>query len=840
MNFFKIFFTIILCLPIVVLGQNPLAGAGNSLSFDGVDDYINVIQSGSIQYKLPISVTAWVKVSPTATGIQPIFSSNDQSSTNAGIYFWLTDTTFNAGYSNGQAGSFTQKTKIKQFVTDSLQGIWMHVAAVLTSSTIDLYLNGIQIGGQYFNNNITFSQSTLGTSVIGRKTNGNNTDYFNGNMDEVVIWNKALTPVEVRINMCAKMIVPPVDVHRYFRLDNVIGNNITDRSINNVSAQLVGGPSLQISGAALGDASSYVYQTGSWSGYTHTFSTANNNIFKVKSIMGNPDGLQMYWVENMPNTFDTLDWVCAEQGYIGVFICRQSVQNYNYNFEYSFNNNTVVNAYIPNFANISLKRRKDNTATWSNLVSSAPATKVFTLTGEITRNEYTISGVHQPVVVNIPDTISCADSIALSVPQNPAYVYLWSNGVTTFQNIIKQSGTYWVKYGDSCNTFSITDTFTVTMGFSSLNIGNDTTLCFGDSLLLNTGIPFGNHVWQDGSANSTFWVTQPGAYWVNVSFGPCVGGDTILINYENVLPFSLGNDTSFCFGDSILLNASAANASKYIWNTGDTTDVIWATVSGYYSVQAGSNGCIETDDITISVDLDDILIAPDTLICTQQSANLWASGADKYLWSTGDTIANIVVQPTQTTTYTLIVFEGACTDTFNITVTVTNKIAIADFDFTVDACTGSAQFTNLSTNADNYFWDFGDGQNSTDTNPTHVYAQGGLFTVTLVASKNACPDTLSKVVQMVNLKDIIYFPSAFSPNGDGINDLFEIKGSENCFINLSFIIFNRWGEEIFTTKQPFTEYWDGTFNGRPAPQGVYSFTFTSASFNKHGVFMVVD
>ena len=827
-------------LPFFIWGQNPLAGAGNCLSLDGTDDYINVLQTASINYNLPVTITAWINVNTTATGVQPIFSSNDQSGVNAGIHFWLTDTTLNAGYSNGLTGNFYQQTRIKQFSIDTLKGVWMHVAAVVTANNIDLYLNGIQVGGQYLNNSISFSQSTLGTTVIGRKTNGNTTNYFDGKMDEVMIWKGALTPVDVRNNMCVKMIVPPTNVHRYFRLDQVNGNNITDRSLNNVSAQLVNGPTLQASGAALGDAASYVYQSGSWGGYVHTFSTGNNNIFKVKNVLGDPDGLQMYWVESMPNTFDTLDWICAEQGYIGVFICKQNLQNYNYNFEYNFNNNTAVNNYIPVFSNISLKRRKDNTATWATVVASAPATKKFTLTGEITRKEYAISGVHVPPIFDIPDTISCLDSIALSVPYNPVYNYLWSNGNTTNQTVIKQSGSYWVSYGDSCNTFTVVDSFSVTIGFNSVDIGSDTTLCIGDSILLSTGVLAANHLWQDGSTQPTLWVTKPGMYWVSLSFGPCVGGDTILVNYENVVPFSLGNDTSFCFGDSILLDATLANASKYLWNTGDTTAQIWATVSGNYSVQAGSGGCFENDDINISVDLDDVLIAPDTLICTHQSANLWASGAEKYLWSTGDTVPSFTVQPTQTTTYTVFVYEGACVDSFDITVTVANNIATANFEFTVDACTGSVQFTNLSSNADSYIWNFGDGQNSTDKNPTHVYARGGWVTVTLVASKNSCPDTLSQTVQVINLKDIIYFPTAFSPNADGLNDSFEVKGSESCFINPKLVILNRWGQEIFNTTQPFTEFWDGTFNGKQAPQGAYFYTFTSVGFNKRGVFTVVN
>ncbi|MBK7871360.1 MAG: gliding motility-associated C-terminal domain-containing protein [Saprospiraceae bacterium] len=62
-------------------------------------------------------------------------------------------------------------------------------------------------------------------------------------------------------------------------------------------------------------------------------------------------------------------------------------------------------------------------------------------------------------------------------------------------------------------------------------------------------------------------------------------------------------------------------------------------------------------------------------------------------------------------------------------------------------------------------------------------------------------------------------PSAFSPNGDGVNDLLEVF-SECGFINYDFRVFDRWGAQVFLSKNP-TFFWDGIFNGKPSQSGVY-------------------
>jgi gliding motility-associated-like protein len=447
--------------------------------------------------------------------------------------------------------------------------------------------------------------------------------------------------------------------------------------------------------------------------------------------------------------------------------------------------------------------------------------------------------VHIAPAVNIPDTITCADSIVLSVPQNPVYFYNWSNGSTNYQSTYTQAGLHWVEYGDTCGNSLVTDTFQLTLGFSTLSLGNDTTLCAGDSLVLQTHINFANHLWQDGSSSPTFVVKQAGVYWVEVDFGPCFGADTIIVNYDNTIPFILGSDTAFCYGDSILLDASSSLANAFLWNTGETTSSIWAAQSGVYSVTAGTSLCSQSSSINIEVFLDNVKFAKDTLLCNGQNAILWANGGDSYLWNTGETNDTLVVSPNASANYSVVVTEDNCSVEHFFQVNVTDKIAIADFIYDINSCKGSVCFTNQSTNATTYFWDFGDGNTSNLENPTHEYAQGGTFTIKLVASKNSCPDTLVKTVQVISLKNIIYFPKAFTPNSDGINDLFEIKGSTECFIEPKLIIQNRWGNEVFHSSLPFSEFWDGRLNGELAPQGVYYYSFYSHNFIEQNQFILI-
>ncbi|PLX05798.1 MAG: hypothetical protein C0598_13835, partial [Marinilabiliales bacterium] len=138
-------------------------------------------------------------------------------------------------------------------------------------------------------------------------------------------------------------------------------------------------------------------------------------------------------------------------------------------------------------------------------------------------------------------------------------------------------------------------------------------------------------------------------------------------------------------------------------------------------------------------------------------------------------------------------------------------------------------FADSSNSVDvlSYDWNFGDGScGSTQNSPSHVYTEAGEYTVTLdIITDNGCEDNTEKMV-IVHPDFVVYAPSAFSPNGDGFNDLFEIKGIGLKKFNLQ--IFSRWGEIIFESDN-IEDQWDGKYNGEYVPTGtyVYKIKYTS-------------
>lgn len=133
----------------------------------------------------------------------------------------------------------------------------------------------------------------------------------------------------------------------------------------------------------------------------------------------------------------------------------------------------------------------------------------------------------------------------------------------------------------------------------------------------------------------------------------------------------------------------------------------------------------------------------------------------------------------------------------------------------------SFRFLNLSQGADQYLWDFGDGNVSTEFEPVHAFVDTGTYTVQLIAFNNfsECRDTFELSPIIVTLDGVIHVPSAFSPNFDGFNDKFFLKG-ENVE-TMNFRVYGRWGGEVFAASA-LSDTWDGNLpSGSPAPEGVY-------------------
>ncbi|MDA9267636.1 PKD domain-containing protein [Salibacteraceae bacterium] len=149
---------------------------------------------------------------------------------------------------------------------------------------------------------------------------------------------------------------------------------------------------------------------------------------------------------------------------------------------------------------------------------------------------------------------------------------------------------------------------------------------------------------------------------------------------------------------------------------------------------------------------------------------------------------------------------------------------IADFDVgsvSVSELEPVVLIDNYSVGGDYWSWDFGDTSFSSLFNPIkHEYAEPGIYEIQLVTlTEFGCRDNISKRVNVERLQTI-FIPSSFTPNGDGVNDFFEVYGADLQEVKLW--IFDRWGNELFYGEDDLAR-WDGKIEGKLLPIGAYAY-----------------
>lgn len=295
-------------------------------------------------------------------------------------------------------------------------------------------------------------------------------------------------------------------------------------------------------------------------------------------------------------------------------------------------------------------------------------------------------------------------------------------------------------------------------------------------------------------------------------------------NTADPLPVNLGMDETICPGESLMLDAGIADAS-YLWSTGDTTRQIEVADSGNYSVTvtAGCGQGVDTvtvNQVEVSADA-----GPAGLeVCEGTPTRLEASAIGTFSWqptaglSDPNSLSPLAL-PERDTFYILTAEEEGClaSDTVYVRL-LPSPVALAEPADTTIAPGESIEL--LASGGAIYAWSPSEGLSCTDCpNPE---ASPGRTTTYLVTVSNAegCTATDTVLININEAACILAVPNAFTPNGDGINDFFKpVLLSEQ---NLSFSVFNRWGQQVYEYS-PVSEGWDGTFEGVPAPSEVYFF-----------------
>ncbi len=406
--------------------------------------------------------------------------------------------------------------------------------------------------------------------------------------------------------------------------------------------------------------------------------------------------------------------------------------------------------------------------------------------------------------------------------------YLWQDGTTTTQTFTAAvSGTYIVIVSDTFGC-SARDTAELTVHPNPVVDLRDTAVCEIINIVLDAGAGF-TYRWNDNSAGQTLAVTAPGAYSVTITDGNgCTAYDNagISLSSSSAPLMASASVASICAGESVQL--SATGGTSYNWSPPATLDN--ASVSNpvaaplsttTYIVSSNDTfGCMKGDTITISV-LPVFTAAMDSAkqICHGENVQLNVAGGAAYAWSPAAGLsctdcANPVASPEQTTDYSVTVSaSGFCNNAvvLNVNVAVHPLPDPGLLPATTIAYGSEVTFTPNGGMAE-YDWTATDGWVCAGCPaPTVSPANTTTYTLT-VTDVNGCKAVALGTVEVLSeCEGKFFIPTAFSPNGDGHNDLFRIihPGDLNL---IDFKVFNRWGETVFETKDP-NEGWDGMYKG---------------------------
>jgi len=309
--------------------------------------------------------------------------------------------------------------------------------------------------------------------------------------------------------------------------------------------------------------------------------------------------------------------------------------------------------------------------------------------------------------------------------------------------------------------------------------------------------------------------------------------DTLIITITHT-PVDAGPSQSVCFGEQVTLTGTGA--TTLTWTNGVQPGVPFTpTNTLLYTLVGVTNGCIGSDTVTVYVNPLPIVDAGTAQsICEGNSVILNGSGASTYSWNHG-VIDGDSFTPISTTTYIVTGTDGnGCKNTAQVTVTV-NPSPFADFQPSIITGTPPliVSFDNGNTINNNYNWDFGNSDTSSLFLPPNItYENVGTYIVTLIVTDPITGCSSSEQVTIVVSGDLsIITPTIFTPNGDGINDVFN-PDIENS-VSYSMTIYNRWGSSIFQTKMANIG-WDGNKNGNKVAEGTYYY-IVEYTFYKQGM-----
>lgn len=424
------------------------------------------------------------------------------------------------------------------------------------------------------------------------------------------------------------------------------------------------------------------------------------------------------------------------------------------------------------------------------------------------------------------DPVSTDDS---SNVKNPSYTYQNGGSFPVILSITSSKGCY----------KAFKDTITI-LEKPEFAVTNDTLICNTDALQLNASGQ-GTVTWSPNyninSTNSFSPVVTPKVsttYYATLFESPgCSATDSVKVNVVSFVSLDAGKDTVLCLSDTMKMNV-VSNGLRFLWTpsgslSSDTaknpTAVPLQTTR--YTVVSSIGKCSTSRDVNVRVvPYPQARAGNDTSICFPQTVQLLASGGSIYLWSPSTFLSNPgisspVASPPESIRYVVKVNDvlgcpKAVYDT--VIINVEKPVADAGPRDTIIVVNQPLQLNGTGV-AESFSWSPSTGLNNADIpNPVAILSNNQQYILTIHSSAGcASSDTIDIIVYKI--KPGILVPNSFTPNGDGLNDIFKpvLIGMKSLRY---FKVFNRAGQLIFSTSEQQTG-WDGTFKGSPQDSNVF-------------------
>ncbi|MBL7944444.1 MAG: gliding motility-associated C-terminal domain-containing protein [Flavobacteriales bacterium] len=407
-----------------------------------------------------------------------------------------------------------------------------------------------------------------------------------------------------------------------------------------------------------------------------------------------------------------------------------------------------------------------------------------------------------------PDRALCPGDATTFDITTPGASYAWSDGSTGPTFTAVEAGTIVVTITvDGCSASD--EVLVEILDAPSIDLGNDTTLCEGATLTINVDQPNTSFIWDDGSTLPERVITTAGIYWVDASRNTCTLRDSIVVDFFSPSSFDLGNDRTICSGTSTEIGAPVGGAS-YSWSNGATSPTIVVNSGGVYTANISVAGCTAQDVITVEViDVTAPELGANRQACAGEVVTLSVPGSN-VTWSTGEVGNTIAV--TTTGFYTVTTDSLGCSATDQVFVNFTPLTTEVLLSGDPSICPGSVAVLQVEAlPGATYQW-------STGARGTTISVfEPGWYTV---QATGACIDASDSIrVEAEDCNTYVHVPNSFTPNNDGLNDVF-LPVIDGPLDSYQLEIFDRWGERIHSTNDR-EEGWDGAYSGVASQDGVY-------------------